>query len=194
MDILDFINLEKCITCLYGEAGSGKTNISILAAAKASETGKVLFIDTENTFSPRRAQELSPNAKLENIIIVSPKHFFSLHKAIFNLLKIKCSLIIIDSINRYYRKRLTVDERTNEFFGKQLRILNQIAKTTPILITGQVYSSPEYGTMPSGGNMLKDKCGQLFLLEKKEKRVIAKEKPDVNKKTFEVNAGSITLL
>lgn len=39
------------ITTIYGPAGSGKTNFSLLAAVScASKGNKVLFIDTEGDF------------------------------------------------------------------------------------------------------------------------------------------------
>ncbi len=194
MDIIDLISIKKEVTCLYGGAGSGKTNICHLAAAK--EQGKVIFVDAENTFSSKRILEFNPSANMEKIIILKPKHFFNLHKAIGSLLKVKNrpSLVIVDSINKFYRKRISVDERTNKYFARQLQVLGEISQSVPVLITAQVSQKSTGETTPVGGNMLKSFCQRLFFLEKKEKRTIYEEKPKQGQTSFEIAQNTIACL
>ena len=70
---------SKAVTELYGAFGSGKTQLcySVMALA-ASQGKKVLFIDTENTYSPDRVEEISmlrkydPDLVQNNILVLKP--------------------------------------------------------------------------------------------------------------------------
>ena len=60
--------LDKLVECysgctlIYGEGGSGKTTICLLASLeRAIKNKKVLFLDTEANFSAERFQQLSKN-------------------------------------------------------------------------------------------------------------------------------------
>jgi len=142
------------ITTLYGPAGSGKTNLCLLAAANVAKSGKkVLFIDTEGSFSVDRLRQISEES-LKDIILLKATKFFE-QVQIFNRLIGKISnnigLIIVDSMVMLYRLEVSIAKADNEenkyqilnmAIAKQLRILNEIArkKEIPVIITDQVYS------------------------------------------------------
>ena len=47
------------VTVIYGGAGSGKTNLCLLAAVSQARKGKkIIFIDTEGGFSVERVKQL----------------------------------------------------------------------------------------------------------------------------------------
>jgi len=144
------------ITTLYGPAGSGKTNLCLLAAVNiAKNSKKVLFIDTEGSFSVDRLRQISDESYFKNIILLKATKFFE-QVQIFNKLIGRVSnnigLIIVDSMVMLYRLEVSIakaesgnEEKIrilNMAIAKQLRILNEIArkKNIPIIITDQVYS------------------------------------------------------
>jgi len=150
---------KDIITTIYGAAGTGKTNLCILAAVSQAKKGKkIIFIDTEGGFSVERVKQIASEdweKVLENIILLKPTSFDEQEKAFEKLLKeIKSneiSLIVVDGMTMLYRLELAearekknIDEikEINSKLAKQLRILAEIArnKNIPVIITNQVYS------------------------------------------------------
>lgn len=146
--------IEKdTITNIYGEPGSGKTNIAMLCAISCINQGKkVLFIDTEGGFSFERFKQLTKenySEYLKKIIFIMPKKWEEQIKSIENLEKIleqdDIGLVIIDSIVSLYRLEIN-DENFNEVnreLSRQYSILSNISRSRniPTLVTNQVYSS-----------------------------------------------------
>ena len=147
---------KDVITTFYGPAGSGKTNLCMLAAVDAAKKGKkVIFIDTEGGFSVDRLKQLTSEEVLQNILLMKATSF-SEQQEVFNKLldevnKEGLGLIIVDSIVMLYRLELGLArEKENEksiiginrSMSRQLRIFNEIArkKLIPVIITDQVYS------------------------------------------------------
>ena len=65
------------ITVFYGPAGSGKTNLCLIAAAEQAALGKkVVFIDTEGGFSVERLRQLADLEVLKNIVIIKATTFY----------------------------------------------------------------------------------------------------------------------
>ena len=162
------------ISTLYGEAGTGKTNICILVARELAGQGKrVIFVDSEGGFSTERAAQLAfRNYKdiLKRIIILEPTSFEE-QKMLFDQIADiavgeKVSAIIVDSIVMLYRLKLGDRKdvyNTNRELAKQLRILSEIArkKNLPVIVTNQVYADFKSGDVRMvGGNLLKywSKC------------------------------------
>jgi len=141
------------ITTLYGPAGSGKTNLCMLAAVKQAENNKkVIFVDTEGGFSVDRLNQLANESILKNILLLKATNFYE-QREIFNTILDEVNknvgLIVIDSMVMLYRLEMGMardDARkvrlVNMSMTRQLRILNEIArkKNIPIIITDQVYS------------------------------------------------------
>jgi DNA repair protein RadB len=142
------------ITTLYGPAGSGKSNLCLIAAAyHASQGKKVIFIDTEGGFSVERLAQLASEDIMKNIFLMKVTNFAEQREA-FNkletLAKKDIGLIVVDSIVMLYR--LERGEATqnndperakalNRALARQMRILGEISRkhNIPILVTDQVY-------------------------------------------------------
>ncbi|MCX8146865.1 MAG: DNA repair and recombination protein RadB [Candidatus Woesearchaeota archaeon] len=140
------------ITTIYGPAGSGKTNLCLLAMISTIKNGKkAIFIDTEGGFSIERLSQLTPAYKeiLDNVLLFKPTNFEEqkkLFEKIRDLANDKIGLIIVDTISMLYRLELGKNEeipQVNRDLGLQFSYLTEIArkKNIPVLLTTQVYSS-----------------------------------------------------
>ena len=105
----------KIITEIFGEAGTGKTNICLQAARECAHNGfKVAYIDSEGV-SIKRLEQLCKGYKkeeiLSSILIFSPSTVEDQETMINNALKIKnLKLIIVDTLNLFYRLNLEEDK------------------------------------------------------------------------------------
>ena len=201
---------KEVITTLYGPAGSGKSNITMIATSSIVKQGKnVIYIDTEGGFSTERMKQLLPydyERIMKNIILLKPtsfdeqtKHFAKLNGAVD---KDKIGLIVVDSITMLYRLEKGSDEEirvTNKELAKQLSKLSEIArkKDIPILVTNQVYAdfNKEGSFHMVGGDLLKYWSKDIVKLEFENhyrRATIVKHKslPEGKNITFEIsNAG-----
>ncbi len=166
------------ISTIYGEAGSGKTNLALLACLNCAENEKVIFVDTEGGFSTERIKQLFPDhaERLKNVKIFEPTTFAEQRKAIEEIKalveKDGAKLVVIDSIVMLYRLNLKGNDvsETNKELANQLGLLSELArkKNVAIIVTNQVYS--EFDKKNSikmvGGDLLKywSKC--ILKLEK----------------------------
>jgi len=177
-----YFEYPNSLTCIYGNPAAGKTTLCLLAAL--AEKGKVIFIDTENSFSTERIKQIKQSIP-ENIFLLKANSFKEQNQLIENLLKLKgkINLIIIDSFTYYYRKELQEKKDVNPKLSKQLSILAEISRETkiPIILTSQIYSTMDNNIEPVGGNMLKNWCQCLIKLEKNNERIITLEKHPKNK-------------
>jgi len=177
------------ITLFYGPAASGKSNFVMLAACHQAKKGKkIIFIDTEGSFSVDRINQMSvglPEFILKNIVLLKPTNFKEQKNSFLRLLKElreskNIGLIIVDSITMLYRLELAEARRKgsdaissiNLDLAEQMKALFEIArkKEIPVLITSQVYSEflseedwlagKEAGVNIVGGDILKywSKC------------------------------------
>ena len=64
---------------MFGEYGTGKTQICFTLAAEAGQKGTIIYIDTEYTFSPERVEEILKARNLDvekfwkNFVLVQPR-------------------------------------------------------------------------------------------------------------------------
>ncbi len=157
---------EGIITQVFGEAGSGKTNLCIQLAVKCVNEGKkVVFVDTE-ALSPERFRQIAgEDAKkiAQNIIIYEPHSFEEQYSAIREIEKISAEnigLIIVDSATAYYRFGLEDQEksiRNRRELANQIGYLHSLARKRGIvvIITNQVYSDIKSGNLkPIGGSTI----------------------------------------
>ena len=147
------------ITLFYGPAASGKSNFVMLAAChNAKKEKKIIFIDTEGSFSLDRINQISgglPEFILKNIVILKPTNFNEQKDSFLRLAKeLKSSenigLIIVDSMTMLYRlelaearkKGLEEVQKINSDLVQQVKTLYEIArkKDVPVLVTSQIYS------------------------------------------------------
>ena len=140
------------ITNIYGPPGSGKTNVALCAMLEALGTGKVVYVDTEGSFSPERFGQLGGTQKaLKNIFLFDIHGWELQNSALRDIEKLvekeSISLIIIDSLVALYR--LAMDDSNFSAVNKQLAtqysILSKIARARkiPVLVTNQVYTKDD---------------------------------------------------
>jgi len=176
------------VTQLYGEAGSGKTNICLQAAVECAKKGEsVIFIDSEG-FSPERFLQIAQSRTggsedvesiARRIMIYEPQNFeqqTSCIKEIDAVIKEKegknkVSLVILDSATLFYRLELD-DERSmylRRALANQIMHLLEVARRydLAVLITNQVYTDIENGKLrPSGGSALEHLSKVIVQFEK----------------------------
>ena len=143
--------IEKgIITNVFGESGSGKTNLCVQVAAQVAEKGgKVVYIDTEKGFSPERFTQIASDESLENMLVMEPVDFQEQIDRINELSTVveneSPELIVVDSLVSLYRLKATGDQiqEVNQKLSQQLSELSKIARQQdiPILVTNQVYTS-----------------------------------------------------
>jgi DNA repair protein RadB len=179
------------ITTIYGPAGAGKTVLAILCSVNVARSGKkVVYIDTENSFSVERLKQVAPdyNKVLRNMVFLNPVSFEEQKKAfskLKDLVNEKIGLIVVDTIAMLYRIEMGQSENVyeiNSALGKQISFLSEIGRkhNIPILITNQVYSDfKEKGKVNLvGGDILKygSKCLiELQITPQNNRRAILKK-------------------
>jgi DNA repair protein RadB len=140
------------ITTIYGPAGSGKSNLTLLFIANSLKGQKVIFVDTEGSFSLNRFMQICPDYKkaIEKIIFLKPTNFKEQEEAINRLeglLTQNIGAIIVDSITMLYRIDMGEEDgkSTNNALVSQLRALLEIArkKDIPVVVAAQVYADME---------------------------------------------------
>jgi len=155
---------DDVITTIYGPAGSGKTNLCMIAAVEQAKNGKkVIFIDTEGGFSVDRLSQIGDETFMKNILILKATSF-SEQKDVFNRLleellegrsyskysrtkeqvpRKDIGLIIVDSIAMLYRLEMgnargEKDESKinsiNRSLAWQLKVLSEISRKKSIPI------------------------------------------------------------
>jgi DNA repair protein RadB len=172
---------KDVITTIYGPAGSGKTNLVLIALVDQIKKGRsVIYIDTEGSFSVTRVMQLCPDFEkfAEKVLFLKPTTFTE-QKAAFEKLKEAVNekddigLIIIDSIAMLYRLEVGKSQdvyNVNKELGIQLGLLTGIArkKLIPVLITNQVYADFDNkdAVKMVGGDLLKYSSKCLIELKK----------------------------
>lgn len=165
---------EKTITEIFGEAGTGKTNICLQAARECANNGKkVAYIDSEGVSLERlkqMCQGYDEEEILNNILIFSPCSQDNQEKMIGNALKIKdLSLIIVDTLNLFYRLNLEEDkEGCMRSFTRQVGMLQKNAreKNLFVIATEQVYTDKNGGIRPFTNRDVEHLVKAIIKLEK----------------------------
>jgi DNA repair protein RadB len=143
----------ESVTLIYGEPETGKTTLAMQCAVNcAMQNLKTLFVDCDNTFSPKRLSQVA-SGKFEEIadliILIKPVDFKEQTAVIDRISEYTAKnfgLVVIDTFTSLYRAE--VAESSGKAFGpnrelnRQMAILSQTAKTQkmPMVITSQVRS------------------------------------------------------
>lgn len=137
------------ITTIYGPPGAGKTNFCLLAMASLPEK-KILYVDTEASFSLARFKQVCPNYEevLERTVFLTPTTYSEQKDAFEYMRKVvdeKFGLILVDSIAALYRLELGVSndvQNVNRELSLHMALLTEIArkKRIPVIMTNQVYA------------------------------------------------------
>ena len=166
------------ITLLFGEAGTGKTNICLQVARNVALDGKkVIFIDTEGVSLDRMRQISGDDYEkvLDNLLFFEPHSFEDQEKLVDKASKlaesaVEVGVIILDSATIHYRLTRKDDEKgVRKSLSPQLARLLVVArhKDIPVLLTSQVYTDIEKGTFePLGGHVLLHNAKAIVRLDK----------------------------
>lgn len=149
LDILLGGGIESgIITRVYGEAGTGKTNLCLQAARECVLSGKkVAYIDTEGV-SVERIRQICVDSDykkiLRDILFFTPTSFESQEQMIHDAIATKgVGLIVVDTITMFYRLNLEDDREGGiRSFTRQVTNLQVAAreKDLSVIITEQVYT------------------------------------------------------
>ena len=166
------------ITLMFGEAGTGKTNICLQVASNVAMTGKkVVYIDTEGVSLERLKQIAGENYEevMKNVLFFEPHSFDEQEKFVDKAVKLaesslEVGVIILDSATIHYRLTRNDEERgVRKSLSPQLAKLLAVArsKDLPVLLTSQVYTDIEKGTFePLGGHVLLHNAKAIIRLDK----------------------------
>ena len=163
------------ITRVYGEAGSGKTNLCLQAARECVRNGKkVAYIDTEG-ISIERVRQLCVDCDfksiLRGILFFSPTTFESQEQMIQDAIAIQgIGLMVVDTITMLYRLSLEQDtERAIRSFTRQVTNLQVAAreKNVSVILTEQVYTDKNGEIRPFTNRDAKSMAKTVLCLERK---------------------------
>ncbi|MCJ7635766.1 DNA repair and recombination protein RadA, partial [Candidatus Bathyarchaeota archaeon] len=170
----------QAMTEFVGEFGAGKSQISMQLCVTSQQPneqgglgGKVLFIDTEGTFSPERihniatAKGFDANKVLENIIYArcyNSDHQMLIVDKSFKIVEEEgVKLVVVDSLISHFRGEYVGRESLAERQQKLNRHIHKLLRLAEIynlavVITNQIQSNPQafFGdpNHPAGGNIL----------------------------------------
>ena len=172
------------VTELFGEAGSGKTNICLVLARNVAMAGrKAVIIDTEGLSLERLFQICGGPAdkgKAEaamKLVFVFEAHDFdeqeeAVNKAIGLAEKLgDVDLIVMDSLAAHYRRAFGTDEETRarQRLGLIVTRLLRCARTRkiPVVLTNQVFTDIDRDSYePLGGHAVSHSAKAIVRLEK----------------------------
>ncbi|MCP1662717.1 MAG: DNA repair and recombination protein RadB [Methanocalculus sp. MSAO_Arc1] len=147
---------RQMITQIYGESGSGKSSIVIMAMVAALQDGHhVLFFDTEGFSMDRFIQvaggEEAAALLATRIRLYEPKTFaeqgICIQESETILSDTEISLIVMDSATALYRSDLERRGDAQRMLGRQMIDLLALSRryNAAVLITNQVYTEPATG-------------------------------------------------
>ncbi|MFQ6055410.1 MAG: DNA repair and recombination protein RadB [Methanosarcinales archaeon] len=161
------------VTQIYGEAGTGKTNMCMQLAIECIKNGnRVIFIDTEG-FSPERFSQIAgSNAKefAQKIIMYEPMSFeqqYSIIKELNKIMEENIGLIIFDSATLFYRFELD-DEKSialRRELANQIGHLHLLARkyNIAVVITSQVYTDIDTQEFYAVGGSMIDHLSKVII-------------------------------
>jgi len=167
-----------CITLLFGEAGSGKTNVCLQLARNVVRSGRrVVFIDTEGVSAERLEQICGDDLEIvaKNILFSEPYSLDEQERLIDKAIKIaegssEVGLVIVDSLTMHYRLTLRDEVREDRYaLSRQIAKLMRASRKVgiPVVVTSQVYTDIETGEyLPLGGHTLLHSAKAILRLDK----------------------------
>jgi len=166
------------ITLVYGEAGTGKTNLCLVLARNiAKQHKKVVYLDTESV-SLERLRQMSGSdfdEVVKSILFFEVTSFDEQEKMVEKAVKLAegnldIDLIVVDSITMFYRLTSREEERSERksLTSQSVRLLNVARKRNiPVMITSQVYTDVGTGIYEAlGGHSLHHNAKTIIRLDK----------------------------
>jgi len=190
------------ITRVYGEAGTGKTNLCLQAARECVLSGKkVAFIDTEGVSVERLRQicvDCDYKKILRDILFFAPTSFESQEQMIHDAIVTKgVGLIIVDTITMFYRLNLEDDREGGiRSFTRQVTDLQVTAREKDLLviIAEQVYTDKTGEVKPFTNREAEHMTKTILRLDRKgigqrEATIIKhRSQPEGKKACFRISA------
>ena len=165
------------LTLMYGEAGSGKTNICLQLARNVARMGhRTIYIDSEGV-SPERLRQMCGDdfdAVIPNILFYEPFSFEEQEAQLDEAIRVATSakdikLVIMDSATVFFRlKQGESDQGRSSLTYQIIHLLNLVRKLDiSVVITSQVYFDIENKIVrPLGGHTLYHNAKTILFLEK----------------------------
>lgn len=191
----------ETITLIYGEPETGKTTMAIQCAANcAYQNLKTLFVDCDNTFSPKRLSQVSErkfDQVAERIMIVKPLDFSQqtiLVDHLIDYIAKNFGLVVFDTFNSLYRAKVSETPKKtfdlNRELNRQMAVLAQTAKTQriPIIVTSQVksiFNETYVSVAPVATRVLQFWADTVIALKPTENPTIIKAVIEKNRNTQE---------
>ncbi len=166
------------ITELYGEPGSGKTNIVLSTLKGVLNSGKAILIDTEGISWERASQIGIKKENLSNLKYARVKDYDEQVELVGKLKPLvlmegKVDLVVVDNITTFYRyereRRAELRKKIGNSLYYQLEILQSISNELdiPVIITNQVYYGRNPGDIrPLGGEGISHAAKAIFRINK----------------------------
>lgn len=193
------------ITEIYGEGGSGKTNLCMQAAISVASKGrKVFYLDTEGFSNERFAQMSGSSTTIpEDVMLYRINSLDDQEVSLIRTNKMmektkNPGLLVIDSFTEFFRLETTGDYQARVAgFQRQIATMMSIAATysIPVLITNQIYQDVNKGDIqPFGGFIIDHAVKAILKIEKlqegKRKVSVTKHRsiPEGKSSTFRITS------
>jgi len=166
-----------CLTLIYGEAGTGKTNLCLVLANNLAQQGrKTVYVDSEGVSLQRLRQMAGEDQEraLRGVLVSEVHSLEEQDRMIGKAIKLAegnpdIGLIVVDSITMFYRLASKDDERAERrvLAGQSAKLLTLARKMNlPVVVTSQVYTDVETGAFEAlGGNVLHHNAKTIIRLE-----------------------------
>jgi DNA repair protein RadB len=189
---------SRMITQFYGEAGSGKSTLCLMAAVEVLRKGAgVVYIDSEG-FSIERFSQIagdSTNEYAKHLYVFEPSTFAEQGLMISESERLiksgTAGMIILDSATALYRVEQMNTKDALSMLSRQMMILLGIAKRydIPVVITNQVFMDIDHHRLSGlGGTALSHISKAIIRVEKHEgfrRAVVFKHRSQAEGKLWE---------
>ncbi len=170
--------LEKnVLTEIFGEGGSGKSNLCMQFAVSELKKGKkVIFLDTEGLSTERLMQISSGDQSvLDRLMLYRVTSLDDQELSIIKTDKLmekekEVSLVVIDSFTEYFRLEKTSETASRiSLMQRQISLLSALALkfSVPVLITNQIYLDVDSKNLqPFGGYVIDHSMKAIYSVVK----------------------------
>lgn len=151
------------VTDIYGEAGSGKSQLCFTLCANCAKDGsRAMFVDTSGTFRPERIVEIarSPGA-LDRITFVRALTTYDQASAVKRIVEIDPRLVVVDSVTSLFSveysgpaRHLAVMKHLHELALAAINtgcavVITNMVRNVPITVVDQAGRNIAQAVVPS---------------------------------------------